>query len=49
MITNNSDDTRKLGIECGALIGDLEDESYPLSHGTILSRSGGRELGLFDN
>ncbi|WP_458210724.1 DUF5789 family protein [Haladaptatus sp. NG-SE-30] len=47
-MTNGSDDTREQGIEFGTLIGDLEDESYPLSHETLLSRYGDRELGLFD-
>ncbi|MGB9955662.1 MULTISPECIES: DUF5789 family protein [Haloferax] len=47
-MTNDSDDTREQGIEFGALIGDLEDESYPLSHETLLSRYGDREPGLFD-
>ncbi|WP_410767282.1 hypothetical protein [Haloferax sp. DFSO60] len=47
-MTNDSDDTREQGIEFGTLIGDLEDESYPLSHETLLSRYGDRELGLFD-
>jgi len=45
----DSDDTREQGIEFGALIGDLEDESYPLSHETLLSRYGDRELGLSDD
>lgn len=47
-MTNDSDDTREQGIEFGGLIGDLEDESFPLSHETLLSRYGDRELGLFD-
>lgn len=48
-MANDSDDTREQGIEFGALIEDLEDESYPLSHETLLSRYGDRELGLFDS
>lgn len=48
-MANDSDDTRQQGIEFGELIGELKDESYPLSHETLLSRYGDRELGLFDN
>ncbi|MFD1600820.1 DUF5789 family protein [Halobellus rarus] len=45
-MANDPDDTREHGIEFGALTGDLEEESYPLSHETLLSRYGDRELGL---
>jgi hypothetical protein len=45
-MANDTDDTRKHGIEFGALTGDLDDESYPLSHKTLLSRYGDRELDL---
>ncbi|GAB7011680.1 DUF5789 family protein [Halorubrum trueperi] len=43
------DDTREHGIEFGGLISDLEEESYPLSHETLLSRYGDRELGLIND
>jgi len=45
-MSNDADDAREHGIEFGALTGDLEDESFPLSHETLLSRYGDRELGL---
>jgi hypothetical protein len=45
-MANDPDDTREHGIEFGALTSDLEDESYPLSHETLLNRYGDRELGL---
>lgn len=48
-MANDSDDTREQGIEFGDLIEDLEDESFPLSHETLLSRYGDHELGLFDD
>ncbi len=48
-MANDSDDTREQGIEFGELIEDLEDESYPLSHETLLTRYGDHELGLFDD
>lgn len=47
-MANDSEDTREQGIEFGALIDDLEDESYPLSHETLLNRYGDRELDLID-
>lgn len=47
-MASDSDDTREQGIEFGGLIEELEDESYPLSHGTLLSRYGDREIGLID-
>lgn len=48
-MANDSAETREQGIEFGALIGDLEDESYPLSQETLLGRHGDRELGLGDD
>jgi hypothetical protein len=45
---DESDNTREHGIEFGELATDLEDESYPLSHETLLSRYGDRELVLID-
>ena len=48
-MANDSDETREQGIEFGGLAGDLEDESYPLSHETLLSRYGDHELGLPDS
>lgn len=45
-MVSDTDDTREHGIEFGGLASDLEDESYPLSHETLLSRYGDRELGL---
>jgi hypothetical protein len=45
---DDPDDTREHGIEFGALTGDLEDESYPLSQETLLDRYGDREIGLVD-
>lgn len=45
-MTDDPDTTREQGIEFGGLVADLNDESYPVSHETILSRYGDRELGL---
>lgn len=45
-MANEPGDTREQGIEFGALTGDLDNESYPLSQETLLSRYGDRELGL---
>lgn len=48
-MADEPDNTREHGIEFGDLAGDLEEESYPLSHETLLSRYGDRELGLVDD
>ena len=48
-MADESDNTREHGIEFGELATDLEDESYPLSHETLLSRYGDRELVLIDD
>ncbi len=45
----DEDDTREQGIEFGDLAGELEAESYPLSHETLLSRYGDHELELVDD
>jgi hypothetical protein len=47
-MADEPDNTREHGIEFGELAGDLEGESYPLSHETLLSRYGDRELVLTD-
>lgn len=47
-MVSDPDDTREQGIEFGELANDLKDESYPLSHETLLSRYGDREIGLMD-
>lgn len=48
-MATDSDDTREHGIEFGDLPDDLEGESYPLSHETLLERYGDRELGVADD
>jgi hypothetical protein len=48
-MADEPDNTRESGIEFGDLANDLEEESYPLSHETLLSRYGDRELGLIDD
>ncbi|WP_336023307.1 DUF5789 family protein [Halobellus salinisoli] len=45
-MANEPDKTREHSIGFGALTGDLEDESYPLSHETLLIRCGDRVLDL---
>ncbi|WP_050032413.1 DUF5789 family protein [Halorubrum halophilum] len=47
-MADEPDNTREHGIEFGELAGDLEAESYPLSHETLLDRYGDRELELVD-
>lgn len=48
-MADETDTTREQGIEFGDLAGDLEDESYPLSHDALLDRYGDRELELIDD
>lgn len=48
-MADEPDNTREHGIEFNELATDLEDESYPLSHETLLSRYGDRELDLVDD
>lgn len=43
---HDPDGSREQGIEFGELLDDLDDESYPLSHETVLERYGDCELGL---
>jgi hypothetical protein len=47
-MADEPDNTREHGIEFGELATDLEEESYPLSHETLLSKYGDRELSLVD-
>lgn len=47
-MANDPDDGREQGIEFGTLTDDLEDDSYPLAHGTVIDRYGDHELGLGD-
>lgn len=47
-MADEPDNTREHGIEFGELAGDLEGESYPLSHETLLSRYGNRDLNIAD-
>jgi len=39
-------DNREQGIEFGSLADDLETESYPMTHETVVDRYGDRELEL---
>lgn len=48
-MAEHSEDTREHGIEFGTLAADLEDESYPLTHETLLSEYGDYEVGLPDS
>lgn len=48
-MADESDTTREHGIEFGDLAEDLEEESYPMSHETLLDRYGDRELDLIDD
>ncbi len=48
-MASESENTREHGIDFGELAVDLDDESYPLSHETLLSRYGDRELDLIDD
>lgn len=48
-MADNSEDTREFGIEFGTLAEDLESESYPLTHETLLSQYGEYEIGLQDS
>lgn len=45
-MATDSDSSREHGIEFGSLVDDLEGESYPLSHETLLEQYGDHELGL---
>lgn len=47
-MSNDSVESREMGIEFGSLAGELEDESYPLTHDELLDRYGGSELELGD-
>lgn len=45
-MTDDSSDTRDLGVEFGDLAGDLEDADYPLSQAELLDEYGDREVDL---
>jgi hypothetical protein len=47
-MSDDSSDTRDMGVEFGPLADDLEDADYPISHGNLLQRYGDRELEFAD-